>query len=234
MSFATTNLSDAAHRANYHIKVIGSWRGVLPGELKWLDTEDPATDLNIARLRAKYYGGLYMILRSYLRVASQQIEFPPGHGSEDDATDEDSEPVSRNAQMVDLSGDQRAIVEVACQCIDAAIQSTIAFDRVGAKEGSAYNDYKSTRRGRLVLTNIFGTLHAQFGNMLVLAAVYRSRLRRHLPKDTKLTKKNLSALFERTFQVLEDMVPNSPILSMDLDILHNVHRQLGLWRVSRT
>jgi hypothetical protein len=128
--------------------------------------------------------------------------------------------------MVDLSETQEKIVEVACQCIESAIQSTVAFDRVGAPEDSPYEDYKSTRSTRLVLTNIFGTLHAQFGNMLVLAAVYKSRLYPHLPPNTSLTPKNLHALFERTFEVLGQVAPNSPVLKVDLDILHNVRSQL--------
>lgn len=236
MSDPTINLRDAAERANFHIECIGTWRFRLPPALQWKDTDAPTTDLNLARLRAKYYGAVYMISRSYLRIAAQHLQFPPGYGhvSEvDDATYEDPKSVSRNAQMVDLSPDQREMVNLASTCIDAAIQSTIAFDRVGAAEGSGYSDYRSTRKDRLVLTNIFGTLHAQFGNMLVLAAVYRSPLRKHLPRDTKLTKRNLSHLYERTFQVLEDWAPNSPILEVDLQILKNVHGKLGLTRVTR-
>jgi hypothetical protein len=176
-----------------------------------------------------------MMLRPYLRIATHVIEYPPSHQSahrnaqwshqnSPAATGEVSTPTSR--QMVDLSETQEKIVQVACQCIESAIQSTIAFDRVGAAEGSPYEGYESTRTNRLVLTNIFGTLHAQFGNMLVLAAVYKSRLYPHLPNDTSLTAKNLHALFERTFKVLKEVAPNSPILKVDLDILRNVRSQL--------
>jgi hypothetical protein len=125
--------------------------------------------------------------------------------------------------MVELTPDQCNLVDVACECINAAIQSTIAFDRIGAPEDSIYEDFILARPCRLVVTNIFGTLHAQFGNMLVLAAVYRSRLYDYLPSDTRLTPKNLDALFKRTIQVLEEVAPNSPALKVDLDILHNVH-----------
>jgi len=125
--------------------------------------------------------------------------------------------------MVELDGDQLNLIKVACECINAAIQSTIAFDRIGAPEDSIYEDFVLTRPNRLVVTNIFGTLHAQFGNMLVLAAVYRSPLYQYLPSDTRLTPKNLDALFKRTIKVLEEVAPNSPALKVDLDILHNVH-----------
>jgi hypothetical protein len=125
--------------------------------------------------------------------------------------------------MVELTPDQCNLVDVACECINAAIQSTIAFDRIGAPEDSIYEDFILARPCRLVVTNIFGTLHAQFGNMLVLAAVYRSKLYDYLPSDTRLTPKNLDALFKRTIQVLEEVAPHSPALKVDHDILYNVH-----------
>jgi len=62
--------------------------------------------------------------------------------------------------MVDLSEDQHNIIKIACQCIDAAIRSTIAFDRVGEEPGSTYEYFQPTRKKRLFVTNVFGTLHA--------------------------------------------------------------------------
>jgi hypothetical protein len=177
------------------------------------------------------------MLRPYLRIATHQVTYPSSHQSSQRnpqwsqpnlpmASGEVSTPTSRSAQMVDLSETQQQIVEVASQCIESAIQSTIAFDRVGAPNDSPYEGFKSTRTTRLVLTNIFGTLHAQFGNMLVLAAVFKSRIYSHLPANTSLTPRNLDALFTRTFDVLADVAPNSPVLKVDLDILRNVRHQL--------
>jgi hypothetical protein len=65
--------------------------------------------------------------------------------------------------------------------------------------------------------------------MLVLAAVYKSQLHRFLPKHAQLTKATLAALLERTCSVLSEAAPNSPILEMDLKILHNVRRQHDLF-----
>ena len=73
------------------------------------------------------------------------------------------------------------------------------------------------------------TLFSQFGNMLVLAAVFKSPLNRYLPNDTQLTKQSLILLMERTCKVLGEIAPNSPILKMDLEILHNVQKQLDLY-----
>jgi hypothetical protein len=128
--------------------------------------------------------------------------------------------------MVELSNDQKTMMNLACICIDSAVQNTIAFDRVGAPEDSPYENYKSTRANRLIVTNIFGTVHAQFGNMLVLAAVYKSKIYQYLPRDTPLTPRSLNALFERTFDMLEQNAPTSLILKVDLDILRNVRKSL--------
>jgi hypothetical protein len=92
------------------------------------------------------------------------------------ATGELSAHASKSFRIVDLSNDQRKVIKVWCQCTDSAIRSTIAFDRVGASENSSYKGYKSKRRRRLVITNIFSTLHAQFENMLVLVTVASSLL----------------------------------------------------------
>jgi hypothetical protein len=131
-----------------------------------------------------------MMLRPYLRIAAGR-EWPPSHQSSHHnphqnahwshhsspvASGEGSNTLSRGVQMVELSPDQTEMMGLACLCISSAVQSTIAFDRVGAPENSPYVDYQSTRTHRLIVTNIFGTVHAQFGNMLVLAAVYKSKI----------------------------------------------------------
>lgn len=212
---------------------------MLPAYLAWKDSDWPSIDLNVARLRAKYYGALYMMLRPCLQLAikgewppSNQLSHQRPHWSQHSSPSNTGEPLnsSRGPQVVDLNQGQNEMVKLACMCIDAAIRSTVAFDRVGAPEGSEYKGYKSTRTQRLVLTNIFGTMHAQFGNMLVLAAVYKSKMFPHLPRDAPLNEATLAALFERTISALEETAPNSPILQVDLDILHSIRRQLNLPR----
>lgn len=42
------------------------WRTSLPDIMKWKDTDPPATDINAARMRAKYYGARYIIHRPLL------------------------------------------------------------------------------------------------------------------------------------------------------------------------
>lgn len=42
------------------------WRNSLPTNMKWHDSDPPATDINTARMRAKYYGARYIIHRPLL------------------------------------------------------------------------------------------------------------------------------------------------------------------------
>ena len=166
MSFDSTNLEDITNHAHTHVEILQSWRAMLSPELAWRDSDPPSTDLNIARVRAKYYGGLYMMLRPYLRLASHVLEFPSPPPGTIGASQQNSPSVDGNStsnryvQMVELSTDQKKIIDVACTCINSAIQSTIAFDRVGADPESPYTNFRPTRTKRLVVTNIFGTLHA--------------------------------------------------------------------------
>ncbi|KAL5114396.1 hypothetical protein ACEQ8H_007706 [Pleosporales sp. CAS-2024a] len=237
-TFDESDASAVAAQVSYHMEVLSSWRKMLLGQLQWNDSDPPSTDRNHARLRAKYYGGLYMMLRPHLRLAvarqwpvanphQQHVSLPHGPSPTNGGP---SANMHRewSFSRCDLTEDEQEMIKLACICIEAAIQSTIAFDRIGAPERSPYTNYVSTRTERLVLTNIFGTMHAQFGNMLVLAAVYKSSLYHHLPPTTRLSRHTLGALFHRTIEVLGENAQNSPILKVDLEILLHLQQKLGL------
>ncbi|KAF2730089.1 hypothetical protein EJ04DRAFT_445911 [Polyplosphaeria fusca] len=229
------NLKEVANAARVHADILMSWRNLLPSQLAWDDYHLPSTDINIARLRAKFYGGHYMILRPFLFLAVHDIELPPGPPTSSAWNSQTSSPAgysdsvatpnSGARPIMDLSTEQQNLLQVAIQCINSAIQSTIAFDRVGMAEDAPYTPYETITPKRLIVTNIFGTLHAQFGNMIVLAAVFtKSGLRNHLPSNCKLTKRTLESLFKRTIKVLEQVAPNSPILRVDVDILRRIQK----------
>ena len=95
---------------------------------------------------------------------------------------------------------QGQILQSAKICVAAAIQSTEAFDNIINKQ-------------RLIVTNIFGTAHAQFGNMLVLATTYKSRLSFLIPRY------KLEHLFSRTIKFLQSLQPISETLAKDALIL---------------
>jgi hypothetical protein len=60
--------------------------------------------------------------------------------------------------------------------------------------------------------------------MLVLTAVYTSPIRKFLPKKDFLTTDTLTALYTRTQDILRELSGNSPVLSLDHEILDNLAR----------
>ncbi|KAE8155544.1 hypothetical protein BDV40DRAFT_118323 [Aspergillus tamarii] len=94
----------------------------------------------------------------------------------------------------------------ACKvCVDSAIQSTVAFDGI---------------KGRPVMTNIFGTSHAQFGNMLVLSATYMSNISELVDRD------ELERLLKRTINFLLQSRYISPTLRADARILTEIYEKI--------
>ena len=139
-------------------------------EMAWNDNDYITSDINAARMRAKYYGAKVIISRPTLfaalhdawsTISIRQSESPlPGHGS---ASQQSSPTVSHGYNSTGLQQqgshtDSPAQPEIPSVnqlkpeiyhgvrvCIHAAIRSTTAFDGVAP---------------RLIVTNIFGTGHA--------------------------------------------------------------------------
>jgi hypothetical protein len=174
--FDVKDLQDVAQKARVHADILLSWRKLLPPTLAWEDTDPPASDINIARLRAKFYGGHYMILRPFLFLAVHDVHLPPGPpiawSSQANSPAGVNSPTGNgnsagtptnsnwNRSLMNVSTEHAGVLQVAQQCIDSAIQSTIAFDRVGVDTNTPYEYYVGTSKERLIVTNIFGTLHA--------------------------------------------------------------------------
>jgi hypothetical protein len=53
------------------------WREGLPAHMRWDDKDPPAEDINVARLRAKYYGARYIIHRPLLHHALHPMAQKP-------------------------------------------------------------------------------------------------------------------------------------------------------------
>ncbi|KAH0548116.1 hypothetical protein GP486_008154, partial [Trichoglossum hirsutum] len=214
---------------------LGRWKNVLPQQLRWEDDEPPPSDINAARLRAKYYGARYIIHRPFVHHALHPLvphgTYPvlPEDGSAQLAgrlSNQSSptnlaalpanaafEPTGRRksgmamAPLEPVAGVvDKSVIDACKSCIGAAIQSTKAFHGV---------------RGRPIVTNIFGTAHAQFGNLLVLQAAYRSQLLRPIvhPDDLKY-------LMEETIQFFKHLSPISPTLRIDAAILESSMKTL--------
>lgn len=120
------------HSADDLAVQLDEWRKILPPSLRFDDAEEPAQDINDARLRGKYYGARYVIHRPFLH---HMLE-------------EEWEPKSQNQTKGNkgwATREKEDIIGMARNCIDAAKSSTTSFDGL---------------QGRPILTNIFGTAHA--------------------------------------------------------------------------
>lgn len=125
--------------------------------LRWDDTDPPAEDINAARMRAKYYGARYIINRPFLRFAVLQMSKQPiDFLSEQDSPAEHREFMDHGIFGSDINEeksqhpqdkrvDKQKILRAAKRCVDAATKSTVSLDNV---------------KGRLIVTNIWGTSHA--------------------------------------------------------------------------
>lgn len=146
------------------------WRRSLPDHMNWDEDDPPSSDINVARLRAKYYGARYIIYRPLLHYALHhsmgpdfsQLSSQRGPKSEQGSFSTQTPQASsmtRWSSDTGISGDRSddiyhtveweklpAPIQHACEtCINAAIRSTQAFHGI---------------KGRPIITGIFGTAHA--------------------------------------------------------------------------
>ena len=130
--------------------MLTNWRRVLPPEMQWEDGDEPSEDINEARLRAKYYGALYIIHRPFLHYALHSPDFVNAFNMSEGAA-EDSKRMERERGAMPppalTAHDRAEIMRSAALCVEAASYSTVAFDGICHKR-------------RLIVTNIFGTAHA--------------------------------------------------------------------------
>ncbi|KAL4778400.1 hypothetical protein BJX76DRAFT_144652 [Aspergillus varians] len=203
------------------------WRSSLPQEMRWSDNDPPSPNINVARMRAKYYGARYIIHRPLLYHALHYCGPNIGPPSVDSpARFAESQQVSPShtqyaPNMTRISSDLSTAqgpngtqtyrdlpqkLRRACKvCLVSAVRSTEAFDAI---------------KGRPVVTNIFGTAHAQFGNMLVLSTAYMSHL-------TDLVNRNeLERLLRRTIAFLLRNRNISPTLRADAKILADIYEKI--------
>ena len=128
-------------------EMLEQWRNLLPPNQRWRDEDEPASEINEARLRAKYYGALYIIHRPFLYHALHSPEYRKA-SSRMLESDRHVHAEDSHRQNGSMAPPRNYIMQSAEKCIMAAMKSTVAFDGV-------CND-----QNRLITTNIFGTAHA--------------------------------------------------------------------------
>ncbi|KAK3115158.1 hypothetical protein LTR53_005800 [Teratosphaeriaceae sp. CCFEE 6253] len=196
-----------------HESILGLWRQGLPPALRWDDDEEPARDILSARLRAKYWGARYVVNRPFLDYALHIMPHIADAQSNlkvrDVAKDGHNNP--RDEAEIHLfeaiaGMHEKEIWQACTRCIGAAMQSTIALDGVP---------------NRLVVTNIHGTAHAQFGNMLVLAATSYSNILKFMLDEARFRE-----LLARTIAFLRKLSAISPTCAIDCLMLERIQTAL--------
>jgi hypothetical protein len=140
-----------------------SWRGMLD-RWDWDDQDHQSPQINMARMRAKYYGARYIIHRPILHFCLG-ITAPQTPSIKNSDSPQPSNSAFQSPMQTNYSPSLRArrqsemgppsrhhdididpsILTSARKCVDAAIRSTTVFDKVPK---------------RIIVTNIFGTAHA--------------------------------------------------------------------------
>lgn len=131
------------------------WRKMLD-DWDWNDDDHESPDINVARMRGKYYGAKYIIWRPAVKYTLLQLEAamnkeqaaesPAEHDQNSGATSPSmSNPSFPLPRFKTLPYIRPELLDASRICVQAAIRSTTVFDKVPR---------------RLVVTNIFGTAHA--------------------------------------------------------------------------
>ncbi|KAK4230270.1 hypothetical protein QBC38DRAFT_50184 [Podospora fimiseda] len=174
----------------------------IPEPYKFDTKAPPASDILSARLRAKYWGAQVITYRPFVRQIIEWNYYKTRNGDV---------PMSGtvNPDFPQLLEPHDKTYHYAEKGINALVQSTQAFHNV--------------QKRRYIVTNIFGTAHAQWGNLLTLAASFHDPTLRQWVDERKL-----QALFAKTIELFRIItVPNSA-LEIDLRILEGI--QWELWK----
>ncbi|KAL3587520.1 hypothetical protein FPOAC2_13417 [Fusarium poae] len=177
------------------------------------EDDPPADDILAARLRAKYWGAQVITYRPFIQQILQFSHSIKNHASSpnfpsvisefrQDITAPAMHPKARTHGDIDPQ-----VVELAKKGIKALIESTRAFHGLGDK--------------RPIITNVFGTAHAQWGNLLILSAAFRDPIL-HTYVDEEL----LRTLFHKTIQFLRQSATATSALRTDMHILEGLERDL--------
>ncbi|EJP61438.1 C6 zinc finger domain-containing protein [Beauveria bassiana ARSEF 2860] len=158
------------------------------------EDDPPASDILSARLRAKYWGAQVLTYRPFLRQILQ-LSFVENH-----STNEQLPSVKFRAEV-----EAPQLLVFARKAIKALIESTRAFHGLGEK--------------RPIITNVFGTAHAQWGNLLVLSAAFKDPI-----MGRYIDEKLLRHLFPETIRFLRQSATATSSLRIDMHILEGIQK----------
>ncbi|KAF4629171.1 hypothetical protein G7Y89_g8977 [Cudoniella acicularis] len=175
--------------------------------MAWNENDPPADNILEARLRAKYYGAQVITYRHFvlkiLEHSATQKSIPGEQISTEFKTGIEVPSINRNATRKEEIDPK--VLQYAKFCIKALIKSTTAFHGLG-----------DPGRDRIIVTNIWGTAHAQWGNILTLQAAFKDPILHEL-----IDERELRDLLEKTIAFLKLVSHNSSALHIDLRILQH-------------
>lgn len=183
--------------------------------LTWEDGEPPATELLEARKRAKFYGARVITYRTFVlqileRNSSKSAKF--GEGTILERFRSSVGAPSVNSMATNMEELQPKVQEYIKMCLHALVQSTTAFHGLG-----------DPGKDRIIVTNIWGTAHAQFGNMLTLIAAHQDTILTGIIPESKIRD-----LLEKTLRFLRlNALPTSALMT-DFVVLQDIGRKTNL------
>jgi hypothetical protein len=215
MFYAPDDPAKAGHDKFQNVELVAdavSGMNWVAPSFRFTEEDPPADNMLAARLRAKYWGAQTITYRPFIR---QILQFshslnhhptspnpPTGTEFRDGIIAPMIHPNTKSLGEIDS-----AVVELAKKGIKALVESTRSFHNLGDK--------------RPIITNVFGTAHAQWGNLLVLSAAYRDPvLNQFIDEDL------LRTLFHKTIQFLRQSATSTSSLRADLHILEGLQRDL--------
>ncbi|KAI0877478.1 hypothetical protein GGS24DRAFT_120171 [Hypoxylon argillaceum] len=178
----------------------------VPKTFEWDDDDPLPNEILGARLRAKYWGSQVILYRPFLRNILDGEAQTPSIFSNEHAPPDMMASVGTNQKRKEYDPDT---IDNARLAIRALIESTRAFHGLDSNQ-------------RIIITNIFGTAHAQWGNLLTLAACYKNETLRGF-----IAPEMLSGLFSRTIAFFGTFAQPSSALGTDMNILKSLAKELG-------
>ncbi|KAI9054108.1 hypothetical protein LZ554_001279 [Drepanopeziza brunnea f. sp. 'monogermtubi'] len=214
-SLSPTVKSHKVHHPTIEANMQGLDEYVQADNKNWAyEVDEPAKDILTARLRAKYFGAKVITYRHYVLKFLERSSGTSGMQAGEFFANVQAPVVNPNASRIE-DFDPKA-VKYAEAGIKALIQSTTAFYGLG-----------DPTKERLIVTNVWGTAHAQWGNMVTLHAAYMDVFLR--PMVLKHANENyLRMLTEKTIGFLRLNSTPSSALHSDIKILMCIAAKTGL------
>ncbi|KAJ9156105.1 C6 zinc finger domain-containing protein [Pleurostoma richardsiae] len=175
--------------------------------------DPPAEDILSARIRAKWWGAQVITYRPFIRqilyfnhTRQNTVYTPQESGSGDFRSDVTVPFIHPSAKTPSEVPEE--VVSNARKGINALIESTRAFHNLEDK--------------RYIVTNVFGTAHAQWGNLVTLAAVHRDPILGQFVSEELLLD-----LLRKTIGFFKIVAHNSSCLAIDLRILMGLEKMIS-------